>query len=397
MKNILLLVIVLSFKQTLTAQYNQGLQYSILGQNDNYLDENESWIKKINPEGKTLKTIEGNSSKQKKDRNFTSLNEKGRVTEREYTNRWEIGPFKFKSYFHKKFSYKNGMAEKVDYFNEKGELTYSYYYEYLNQYKLKSSQTFKKNKKIAETLNEFNSDSNITEYRSFKIKDGIQKLQIKYQHEYYPDKQRKQTRMYNSKNTLKYTWNYDCNPKGEVQNKNSTQVCKNIGTDNKGRTVEVIFNTDPKGKKTKNIYTYVQYNNKKTPVSSEFYLIEKGKEIKKSELHWPDSLEKFYSYKYYDDKGRLLTETMNEYSIYNHNEKINSISTSKYYYKGKLMNQYVIKCNERGLPLSSEKLDKNGKVINSSKYTYGKDSYTISSFNKKQRLIEEYNGKLSYY
>src|ERR1041385_4169833 len=67
----------------------------------------DPWLLQLNTEGKKIKEIAYHSSKNPTDRNYTTLNPEGQVLEIEYTNRWNIGPFRFKSHSHRKNEYRS--------------------------------------------------------------------------------------------------------------------------------------------------------------------------------------------------------------------------------------------------------------------------------------------------
>lgn len=358
---------------------------------------NDPWLQHLNSEGKKIKQINIHSSKYPKDDNYMVLNSDGQILERKFTNRWSIGPFNFKSFYFHKDEFKNGDLVKTDYLDKKGELEHRYLYEYAFPRKIKHSQSFRKEEKFRESFTDYNSDSTQKEYRVYKIKNDKQKLTLRYEYEYYTDKQKKETRQYNKKNKLKHTWKYDCNPKGEVT-KEETQVCKNTGLNNKGQIVDVIFNTNAKGKKTKYVQVYYLFNGKKIYVSYENYVIKKGKEIKTSDAHLADSLEPYYQRRNYDKKGNLVAEWKDEYLSYTAGNTIQKKSSLSFHNKGKITYRREITYDAKGLPLVSESFDKKNKSYGKAVYKYeGDDSYTVDHYNKKQKLKEIYTGKLVYY
>lgn len=381
----------------LNAQNYPATNFNYFGANNSYLEDYNSWVKKLNTSGKKVKIINGSSSKYKNDKNITILSESGQILEREYMDRYSLGPFHFKKHHHYTYEYDNDLLKKVDVFDKNNKLHQTYIYDYFSKYKIKHSETVKLGKKVYEDFTDYNSDSTKAEYRSYNINGTKNKLIVRYAYDYYPDKQRKQTRMYNSKNKLKHTWNYDCNPKGEIEKKN-TLICKNTGTDNKGRIVEVIFNTNSKGEKTKGVNTYYEFQGAKIQVSYETYFIKKGKEIKSTEVHFADSIEPYYHYRSYDKKGLLIFETKSEYSVYTAQEKILKRSGYTGYSKGKASRITQTIYNARGLPISAEALNKQNKLTAKTVFTYtGDDQYSLSHYNRKQKLVETYIGKIMYY
>jgi hypothetical protein len=351
----------------------------------------------LNTEGKKIREIVCASSKNPGDHSFTKFGSEGQVLETEYTNRWRMGPFKFKSYSHRKNEYKDRQLLKSEYYSSKGELTRKYIYEYAMPGKVKHSEAFHKDKKIRESFSEYNPDSTQKEYRLYDIKNGKQKLNFKFEYEYYSDKQKKETRQYNGKNKLIYKWKYDCNPKGELEKKES-MVCKNTGVDNRGRLIDITFNTDGKGKKTKNIHTYYMFNGRKIHVAYENYIIEKGKEIKISDIHVADSIEPYFCSRNYNRKGVIVSEHKEEYSVYLVGKTVLRANSFMYYNKGKITILYRTSYNEKGLPVITETFDRKNKSLGKAVYKYeGDDFYTVNHYNKKEKLTEVYTGKVSYY
>src|SRR6187549_263848 len=86
----------------LNAQNYQATNFSNFGANSSYLEDYNSWVKKLNTTGKKVKVIDGTSSKHKSDKNITLLSETGQILEREYMNRFSMGPFNFKKHHHYK-------------------------------------------------------------------------------------------------------------------------------------------------------------------------------------------------------------------------------------------------------------------------------------------------------
>jgi hypothetical protein len=348
--------------------------------------------------GKKVKTVATCSSRNTKDNQFLMMNEQGKVIERKEYHFAHVGPFWKRIYFHEKLEYNNGLESQLDFYNKKGQLTDQTLYEYFSPHKLKRSVFMHKGVKRLEKTAEFNADSNITSFVSYKFKKGKPVQKVRYEYEYYPDKQNKETRMYNSHNKIKYVWKYDCNPKGEIKKENELQVCKNTTTDNRGRLVETTFNTNSKGRKTKVVNTYYMFGGKKVQAQMENYIIEKGVERKVNEMHFADSLEKYYVYTNYDRKGRISYQSRTEYSVYNRAEKIRSLTTTVFYSRSRPLFKTEQKFNEKGMPLGSTVTNKRGKIIGRTEFTYQDDTqYVISLYNKKQKLNSTFTTKIQYY
>jgi hypothetical protein len=358
---------------------------------------NDEWLVKLNSEGKKIKEITCVSSKHPKDNDYTLLNSMGQVTERKFTNRWGFGSLIFKNQIHRKNEYENGELTKVEYYGPKEELESRFLTEYAFTHRIKHTQSFRKGKKYRESFTDYNADTTQKEYRLYKVKNDQPKLTLKYEYDYYPDKQKKETRQYDRKNKLKYTWKYDCNPKGEVAKK-ETQVCKNTGLDNKGREVEVTFTTNAKGKKVKTVNVYYTFNGRKIRCAQEYYSIKSGVERKEFDIHFADSIEPYYQHRSYDKKGRLVAERKEEFSMYLRNKQIAKHFTVTFYNKDKISTRWETSYDEKGLPLVSEIFDGKNKTLGKVIYAYqNDDAYSISHYNKKQKLTAVYSGKVTYY
>jgi hypothetical protein len=376
----------------------QNIQRSLnypMYENDHFY--NDPWLHYLNSEGKKIKNVTFQSSKHPKDENYIVLDSTGLILERKVTDRRSFGPFKSKSFFFHKHTYENSQLVQTEYFDKNGKQESLTAYEYAFWRKAKHIATFKNGRKKNESFTDYNSDTTVKEYKAYKIKHGEQKLSVRYEYDYYPGKQQKETRQFNKKNKLKYTWKYDCNPKGEAVKK-ETQVCVNSGLDSRGRTVEVTFSVNDKGKKTKYVHTYYMVNGKKRTVYIENYIIKKGKEIKSSDTHFADSVEMYYHYKSYDKKGRLYFERKEEYSTYTAKEKRMKKESYAIHNKGKVTVRQEVTYNDKGLPLTTEVFDKKNKCFGKAVFSYNnEDSYEVRHYNKKGKLTEVYSGKVSYF
>jgi hypothetical protein len=360
-----------------------------------YYPNEMEWLPMLSA-GKKIKTVETSSSKNNRDNQFVMMNEQGKVIERKEYHFTRVGPFWKRVYFHEKIGYNNGLESRLDFYNKKEKITDQVFYEYFSPEKLKHSVFVHMGIKKLEKSANFNADSNITSFVSYKFKKGKPVQNVRYEYDYYPDKQSKETRMYNSGNRLKHVWKYDCNPKGEI--KKETRVCKNTGTDNRGRLVETTFNTDPKGNKTKTVNTYYMFEGKKIQVQMENYIIKKGVERKINEMHFADSLEKYYLYVYYDRKGRISYQSRTEYSVYNQAGKIRSGTTTIFYSHNKPSVKTEQKFNEKGIPLSSAVTNSKGRIIGKTEFSYLDDTqYSIKHYNRKQKLKSTFTTRIQYY
>jgi hypothetical protein len=271
-------------------------------------------------------------------------------------------------------------------------------YNYFAPHKIKLIQEFVKGKLVSESLLIYNVDSTIKEKLRYKIKNNRKKLSNRYEFDYYEDKARKQTRLYNRKNKLKHTWNYDCNPKGEIQHAKQTNICKNTGTDSRGRLIETIFNSSNKNFKTKTVNIYYLINQEKVISTSEQYKIKRNKEQKIYDTHYADSIEPYYSSAYYDKKGLVQSRWRNDYFNYNSQTKVLKEKSFKAYNHSKVTFAYITTFTEKGLPLKTEEYNKKGRIIGSSEHIfYGDSLISVNHFNKKHRLKNTYTTRIGYH
>jgi hypothetical protein len=372
----------------------RSLNYPVY-ENDHFY--NDPWLHYLNAEGKKIKEIHFYSSKYPKDENYFVLDQLGLIIERKVSEHWSIGPFSFKRFFFHKHKYENEQLVETEYLDKNGKQQTVITYEYAFLRKSKHRATFEKGNKKNESFTDYNADTTEKEYRAYKVKNDKQKLTVRYEYDYYANKQPKETRQYNKKNKLKYTWKYDCNPKGEVVKK-ETQICVNSGLDSRGRTIEVSFSTNEKGKKTKYVHTFYTIGGKKKTVQIENYVIEKGKERKLNETHFADSVEMYYHWKSFDKKGRVSFERKEEFAVYSSKEKRMKKETVLIHNKGKISMRQEVTYNEKGLPLSSIVLHNNDKLLGKAIFTYeSDDSYKMSHYNKKGKLTQTYTGKVIYF
>lgn len=372
--------------------FGQGYNPYNYSVNRPYLDnENESWLREI-AKGKKVRSVVKNGES-KNDLNSYVLNEDGFITEAVFSYR--SGLFGKWKQERKKYTYGNGMVTQIDFYDKKGQPESKSEFEYFAPGRIKRNTVYKKGVLKFENLAVFNADTTMASYTSNRYSKGEKKLINRYEHEYYADKQRKCTRQYNKHNQLKYTWNYACDQKGELEKK-TTQVCKNTGVDQKGRTIEVLFNTDPKGNKTKNVTTSYGSGTNKHVVQYEFYIIKKGVERKLYETHFPDSLEMYYSHKNFDEDGRVVYENRIDYRQFGSGKKIPLTKQTTSYRRGKERSRTLEEFNERGLPLQSVTKVK-GKVSASTVYVISDNGYTVKYLNNKSKVTREYNTRIEYF
>lgn len=362
-----------------------------------YLEnEGEAWVKRVDPDRK-IKSVSWKESK-KRYNSFYSLDENGFLTEIEHNRQIKIGPFMKNNYEHKKFTYNNKLASKIEFFDKKGRLVRHREFEYFTPYKIRTNRLYEKNKLTVEIKSEYNADSSISKNETYKYKKGNKSLVSRYEYTYYSDKQRKETRLYNKKGKLKQVWKYDCDFKGKPEVKKSNLICRNTSVDNKGYETEVLFNTDQKGQQSKTVNVFYKVNGKTITVRSEFFYIKNGKEYKWYDVHYPDSIEPWYQAHYYDKKGRKTIEWKYEYSNFNSRTVTFRSKEFETFHKGRSMMYRLEKFNEKGLPASCEYIRKRKYPMGKSEWEYSADKViVVKNYSKKGRLKSQKQCELKYY
>lgn len=110
------------------------------------------------------------------------------------------------------------------------------------------------------TLTTYNEKGETTEIDNFKYnKKGKEKSQGKYITIYTEDGSKGETKWYNGKGRLKYTWRFDCNPEGVLERpivKDTTKVCVKYDYGVDGSKVRTLIYTNKKNHITKTIEKY---------------------------------------------------------------------------------------------------------------------------------------------
>jgi len=393
MKQILLPVILLLTFHSL-AQRIYSPEPSI---NMPYLEnEGESWVKLIQPERK-IRSVTW-AEENKRYNSYYCLDEQGFLQEIKHNVQYRTGLFLKNRFEHKKFTYTNGLASKIEFLDKKGKLRSHREFEYLTNYKIKVNRIYSDNKLKAESINLYNNDSTVREHQSYKYKKGERTLINRYEYSYYTGKQRKETKLYGKNNKLKQVWKYDCDFKGTPEVKKMNLVCRNTAIDNKGYETEVLFNTDHKGNKSKTVNVFYKVKGRTIIVHTEFYHIKKGKEQKWYDVHYPDSIEPWYEAHYYDKKGNKVTEWRNEYKMYNSKTLIPHSKTFNIYHKGNIASSRVGLYDEKGLPISTEIFAKKNRSLGKMTWDYSSDTLILlKNYNKKGRLKDTKRCTLQYY
>jgi hypothetical protein len=401
MKKHLLFLLVLAFSNAIIkAQRLPAEENSTWNNNDMYYKEmiEMNWLNLLNVEHKKIKRVESTNTENKKNNYLYELDTDGKIImlKDEYIRTYLF--FKRKHFIHKEYQYQGENLSLLSYFDKKGNVLKIQSYVYFAPNKVKLHQVLIKGKLVSELLSTYNIDSTIKEKLRYKIKNNRKRLSSRYEFDYYEDKTRKQTRLYNRKNKLKHTWNYDCNPKGEIQHAKQTNICKNTGTDSRGRLIETTFNSSDKNFKTKTVNTYCVFNQEKIMSTSEYYEIKKNRERKLYDTHYADSLEPYYADINYDKKGLIKSQWRNDYFSYNSQAKTLKETSFKSYNHSKVTFAYITTFTKKGLPLKTEMQNKKGRVIATSECIfYGDSLFSVNHFNKKHRLKNTYTTRISYH
>jgi hypothetical protein len=256
MKRVVCAFSFLIFSLTILAQYNYD--YSYVSKPDGYLQKYlySPLDKKIVKTNKISSVIEisgtcpmHSDSIKKKEQNWTyffdtsgnlvscrSLDHKGKLMwmyEIKYNSSNKVTDY----------SYRHKRSKKI--------YTEKYQYDNLNQVILKES--FYDNKSSFKYICTY--DSNRIKEMTV-LKKG--KPYLKWEYLYYPDGKNEETRRYDKKGKLKYTWTFACRDEGENMKKmkDSTLICRKDSHDLHGNRVLVYLQTNEKGKTTRTVYIY---------------------------------------------------------------------------------------------------------------------------------------------
>jgi hypothetical protein len=199
-------------------------------------------------------------------------------------------------------------------------------------------ESYRKGKLMNKVLTSYNDDGRVTE-RTIYYKQKTTPA-TKYTYNYYEDGSQKETRFY-KKGKLKYTWHYDCEPKGTLEKaaKDTTTVCIKKEVDSLGRKITWRQETDPKNKviTTRSIYLNEKEVNPQEVLKT--YL--NGDTL----VYWFRSGNEFVYKQYY--KGKI---SWAQHTTYN-DAKLVTLTVSENYKKGKLKGNHTSKnfYNNKGL------------------------------------------------
>ncbi len=385
---------------TFFASISPSQNYSKLGVEDDielgFLERDfETYFKSINPNKRIRKIITTNSQN-KKDTFVLLLSPTSKLISIKDKRRYS--PLPFATFVHREFEY-NNISELVESrsFTKKGRLNYMYLYEYFSPTKKKEVRFFQNNKLKNREVFKYNTDSSLKSYIFYCGNHNQQKAKYSYEYDYYSKQEIKQIRYYNSKNSVKRIWNYDCDKKGKIEDKKEMQVCKNTGTDIRGYSIETIFSSNIKGSKSKTTSTYYMFNGKKIQVRLEKFEYNRNKEYRTLDIHFADSLEPFYEITRFEKNGNIYLKDRVEYSMFSASKKIVSANHYSFYSRNKPKWQSKSNFNNNGFLVERITHRKNKPISKTTFTLYGDSIVKKSVYNKKMKLKSETTPKINYY
>jgi len=229
---------------------------------------------------------------------------------------------------------------------------------------------------------------------SYKItKKDSSDILLKWEYEYYPTNQKKQTKYY-KKGELKHTWLYTCDEEGiEVKPKDETKVCEIKQYNNDGTYVIVQRNTGKKGKITKTRLTY----DAKDHLIMREYINAKNKIWSKQSYKYDDKGRQIAWYYYKNGKKSDQVHWGRE-DDYNENGKI--VETRHIGRKGTAYAKYTYKYNDKDLRVSSSYIDlKKNKQVYRFEYKYNENNLLVErlKYNRKDMLSMKFITNYQYY
>ncbi|MDP1726214.1 MAG: hypothetical protein Q8M15_05480 [Bacteroidota bacterium] len=235
-----------------------------------------------------------------------------------------------------KYKYINDTLISLTYsINKKGDTTYKNTYAYNETGMLTRQESYYKDMnqpKIFETRS-YNAQNKLVKNEHYN-KNG--QLEFRYEYDYYENGSKKETRLYNHKNKLKIKYTYECDLKGEIENKEvkARNYCskKNVNAD--GTFVEIFEFKDEKNRIRKTVYNY----NKDSTLKQFERFDVKGNLIYKANY-------------YFDDKQQVTF-----YDTFNR--------------KGKKQNSYQYIYNDKGFVEKFITFNKKNKAVEETSYTY---------------------------
>jgi hypothetical protein len=199
-------------------------------------------------------------------------------------------------------------------------------------------ESFRKGKLANKVLTSYNDNGKVAERTIYHKSASVPA--VKYEYDFYEDNNPKETRYY-KKGKLKYTWHYDCEPKGTLEKaqKDTTTVCIKQEIDSLGRKINYRQETDPKNRviTTRSVFRDTDEINPEEVLKT--YL--NGDTL----MYWFRNEHEFIYKQYY--KGKI---SWTQHTKYN-GTKLATLTMSENYKKGKLKSNHTNNYyyNDKGL------------------------------------------------
>jgi hypothetical protein len=306
------------------------------------------------------------------------FDDKGRSTK--MTDYW----YMFGKLFRERTYTSNGFKKMPDYLSvdRKGKEIRKNSYIYNNDTLITEESKFKRGKFFARILNKYDSTRTI---ESFYYKKDQDQPKRRWVYEYYPDHSKKSSTLYDEKGKIKYVWNYECKPEGELakKHKDTTAICRTEETDKDGNKTVTLRKFNAKGKPYKEVSVY-------------------NKDNKMIEMRYYNSKDIIY-YRYVQNPDHLITAWYNynrkgiennryEY-LYNPKKKL--LETAQYRHQNILVWKEVNEYNNMDYLVASKYFGRKGKTRSETKYTYENDLLVAcKTTDRKGKMI--YEGKYTY-
>lgn len=363
---------------------------------DNYFKRNYPWMENFTG-NKKIKEINFKELVKGKDSTFFYFNERGFLLKAVYAHYFENNTRQSRTDIHEyRYNSSDDLIE-VKHFDKNHQLKYSGAWSYHSHRQLNSSQKSIKGTPVKETIYFYNADSTLAKNENFNYKRGQKHLKSYYQYTYAPGKKLKATFFYR-KNKLRHTWSFNCDDRGKIVKKDTTNICTSEGHDNKGRKIITQHYTEGKKNEFKTVTYYKIVNNNEFPNEFQNYKVKKDKEILFYKIHYPDSLEPFYRYTLYNSKGIVLFEEITNYYTYTQILKsLKSKTRNSYNRNGQLCYNSSEMFDEKGLPTLCRITGRKDKEYKKIEYVFVSPiEITINHYHK-NKLKRSYRASLSFY
>lgn len=235
----------------------------------------------------------------------------------------------------------------------RGTYTNSYTYDSLNR-RTSYTRIDRKTKQTQKSTWSYNPDSTLSSSKYFYKT----KLSKTWKYSYYPDGQKKDSQLFNSKGELVRKWTYDCKPEGEeLDLKKEERLICDLRTAEDGYLVDVQEEFRPNGSIHK---TITKYNIADTTLAYSAYFSANG--MYREE--WFDgSYRKRKELKTYDQNGQVLYHTKTKFDG---DLKLSEIET----YKGEHRYKVTFQYNDLNRRISAVNYNADGEISAKTEYRY---------------------------